>query len=511
MQNERPAAPQPTLGERFFEWIRSLGIVRSGGWIGGVCEALAVKVGIDPIIVRGIFIAGFLLGAPMLAIYALAWLLLPDRVGTIPAERMLAGKFTAPSVVALVVLVFGSIPVVPLLFDLTVRPILTYTGIYGYGDAYYAEAYYADGYSAYGIVGLNLFDLMRIIGVLVLIVLSVVAVIVIAKRPAAQTQSEQARPAPPMWQQATTPAPDAPTDDASYGAWRKNQEEWQEQSEEWRIANLNAQRHVREIATIEAETRARELAESAAEARRIRRAERPRTGVGFVVTATGIALVAGSIAALLMPQAEIGLRFATAAAVCAVVGAVGMIVAGIVRRRSGLLAFLTIVALFGAVTTGLPYALGGTSVLYTTQGFISPQTSGVDQSVAQVTGYTYIDLYNYIDVSPTIYGDVNLTKTTGETEIGLGPNVTLELTADLSAGQVFLQQQTIDGVSEPMRLEDVATVRSTTSADGVTTYELQLTNDVPESTLPSSERTVTIKQRDSVVIILQRDWSTEGN
>src|SRR5665213_2958017 len=68
---------------RFFDWMRGLHLIRTDGWIGGVCSAIANRLGIDPLIVRGIVVVAAILGAPVLLLYAAAWALLPDAEGRI--------------------------------------------------------------------------------------------------------------------------------------------------------------------------------------------------------------------------------------------------------------------------------------------------------------------------------------------------------------------------------------------------------------------------------------------
>ncbi|MFF1573419.1 PspC domain-containing protein [Leifsonia sp. NPDC058292] len=87
-------------GTRFFDWMRGLGLVRSDGWIGGVCAGIADRLGIDPIIVRGIVVVAAVLGAPALLLYAAAWALLPDRENRIHLQRLLDGEFQ-PAIVGI--------------------------------------------------------------------------------------------------------------------------------------------------------------------------------------------------------------------------------------------------------------------------------------------------------------------------------------------------------------------------------------------------------------------------
>ena len=81
-----PNAQRPE-SNRFFTWLRSLGVVRADGWIGGVCGGIALRTGLDPLIVRGIAVVIAILGGPALFFYAAAWLLLPDTHGEIHLER----------------------------------------------------------------------------------------------------------------------------------------------------------------------------------------------------------------------------------------------------------------------------------------------------------------------------------------------------------------------------------------------------------------------------------------
>ena len=99
-------------GPGFFSWLRGLGVPRRQGWLGGVCAGLAARIGIDPIIVRGIVVVVAILGAPFVLLYAAAWLLLPDLEGRIHLERLIGGVVD-PAVVGIAVMgVVGLIPVV---------------------------------------------------------------------------------------------------------------------------------------------------------------------------------------------------------------------------------------------------------------------------------------------------------------------------------------------------------------------------------------------------------------
>lgn len=92
--------------DQFFDGMRRLGVVRSheGRWFAGVSVGVARRIGVDPLIVRAAFILGACLAGVAIAIYLLAWALLPDDEGDIMAERAL--REGHPASVALCVL-FG--------------------------------------------------------------------------------------------------------------------------------------------------------------------------------------------------------------------------------------------------------------------------------------------------------------------------------------------------------------------------------------------------------------------
>ncbi len=95
----------------FFEWVRSLGLVRGDDrWLAGVCGAIAARTGLDPIIIRGVAIVAAIFGAPVLAVYIAAWVLLPNAQNEIVAQRVVAGRIGGREVwaiIAVAVIVFS--------------------------------------------------------------------------------------------------------------------------------------------------------------------------------------------------------------------------------------------------------------------------------------------------------------------------------------------------------------------------------------------------------------------
>lgn len=102
-----PARPVPR-GNDFFSWIRGLGVTRGGDrWMGGVASGLAHRWGVDPILVRGLFIvAAIFLGIGVLA-YGLLWLLLPEPDGRIHVQEAAHGRWTAGMTGGLIVTILG--------------------------------------------------------------------------------------------------------------------------------------------------------------------------------------------------------------------------------------------------------------------------------------------------------------------------------------------------------------------------------------------------------------------
>ncbi len=81
----------------FFGWMRSFGIYRpdDGRWAAGVAAGLARRWGVDPILVRGIFVALAFAGGIGVAAYGIGWLLLPQQNGRIHLQEAIHGRFSA--------------------------------------------------------------------------------------------------------------------------------------------------------------------------------------------------------------------------------------------------------------------------------------------------------------------------------------------------------------------------------------------------------------------------------
>ncbi|HWS56930.1 MAG TPA: PspC domain-containing protein, partial [Actinotalea sp.] len=88
-----PPRPEPHGSDGFFDSIRRSGLARSDDrWIGGVGGGVALRFGIDPLVVRGVLAVSLLFGGLGLVLYGLGWLLLPDqRDGRIHLQQLLRG------------------------------------------------------------------------------------------------------------------------------------------------------------------------------------------------------------------------------------------------------------------------------------------------------------------------------------------------------------------------------------------------------------------------------------
>lgn len=89
-----PAGPAQDGRAKFFASVRRCGVVRGDDrWFAGVCGGIATRSGFDPLLVRGFFAALCVVGGLGLAVYGVAWLLLPDgrNGGRIEAEAVTRG------------------------------------------------------------------------------------------------------------------------------------------------------------------------------------------------------------------------------------------------------------------------------------------------------------------------------------------------------------------------------------------------------------------------------------
>lgn len=103
-----PGGPAPSQSNPFFSWFRNLGIQRGQDrWIGGVASGLGHRIGLDPILVRGLFILLAIFGGVGVLLYGVAWALLPEPDGRIHAEEAGRSNWTAGMTGAVIFAVLG--------------------------------------------------------------------------------------------------------------------------------------------------------------------------------------------------------------------------------------------------------------------------------------------------------------------------------------------------------------------------------------------------------------------
>lgn len=417
----RPAAP--TGADRFFAWVRGLGVVRADGWLGGVCAGIAARIRVDAAIVRGIVVVSAVLGFPMLLLYAVAWALLPDVGGRIHLREATRGRFDPAMVAIIILLVIGFVPVVPwfgwMMPGWNTGPI----GIVGW------------------IVGLAL-----VVGLVILLARA-------SARPASGSGASSVAAAEgesedlPETDAAPTPPPAEPlppergAGNAEIAEWRARHDAWRAENDAWRRSQKDADRLARDQARREREAEAAAFAEAANEKRRIRRLSSPRASVAFVVSALGVALVAGAVAAI-WHTAINPLNTASAGAyglfTAALVLAVSMILAGLLRRRSGFLAFATVVALLGGTTSAVVPPIVTGVAEYQASLYITVTNSTQPQGViAQEDGELYVVIRPLPSEQPP---PLRIAKGDGYTTITVVPGVALDLDATLGTAAVMYQR-----------------------------------------------------------------------
>jgi phage shock protein PspC (stress-responsive transcriptional regulator) len=442
-----PPAAARSGGNSFFTWIRGLGILRSQGWIGGVAAGIAARLGIDAILVRGILVVIAVLGGPVVLVYAAAWLLLPDENDVIHAEELARGRFS-PAIAGI-----GALALLSLL-PLT-------QGFWYAGTLYWGEP--AVGAS----IG-------RVLWTAILITGLVFFVLWVARRsngtPAtAATAAGPSSESPGTFASAPTPAagatafampadtstgapgvaappadfapePPKPGTEASAEelvAWRLQQEEWKRQRAAWAAEQ---KRTDRQLAAQVAGEKARQNAAAAMERARIRRLTRPRVSGAYVGIALGLALVSGALAALLWPGEETGYDSTVGLAAAVFVLGAAIILAGSIRRRSGFLSFVGVVALVSMlISAGAP---AGRQLIFPAAYGISTVESG---RYAQPFGS--LELYVWDNGNDDL-AEIDIWQGRGTINILVDPGQTVRVEAVTDGQDVHLLTETANGIGE---------------------------------------------------------------
>lgn len=480
-----PSNQPDATGPGFYAWLRRLGVPRRAGWLGGVCAGVGARLGIDPIIVRGIVVVLAVLGAPFVLVYAIAWLLLPDAEGEIHLERLTRG-IVDPAIVGIAVMgVIGFIPLVQ--------------------GGWLGWRWWPDWHVSDPVFGFDLTWPLRVIWALLVVGAIVWFIIWLARRssanpPAGGTARMASAPgaagtgpvadapdgttaAPaasaPSSASATTaafaagtvagmaPAPAAPAgapaaaeppvpaegaDAAAIAEWRAQHEAWRVSHAEWKAGQAEADRAARAQFAEENRARSLEFQAQAAAARAARKASRPRASAAYVFTMLGLAVVVGAIAAIWAFGAPEAAEFSGAIALAAatLTLSLGMAIAALRRRRSGILAAVTATTLVAMLVSTAVSAFAPYGTL------IAPNQSislGYPQQLLQPVGDAYVSVGAY-DGYPNDAQVITLTQGTGDTYIYVDPNTSIVLDAS-EAGAITYTVWDADGNPSQRQFGDV--------------------------------------------------------
>ncbi|SDR71801.1 PspC domain-containing protein [Microterricola viridarii] len=479
------SAQQPTdeyggAPHGFFAWLRGLGLQRQPGWIGGVCMGIAARIGIDPIIVRGIFLVLALFAPPVIIFYGVAWLLLPDTDGRIQMQRLLRGD-PQPALAGIAILIFVGLAL-PLS---SAAQLLTGINVFSLGGAFF---WGWPGSSAIGV----LFNLALLAGVGALVFWLVrrnrkdsrsggaasASRMAFASPTAApstngggvgsgdpdaaarptghpaahlaarQAAREAAHPSTASAVADTAPTAGEPVNPGAgasvdeMAAWKLQHEAWRTERERFNKEQSEANRAARAQWAAENKARSLQFAAQASEHRRARKLERPRASAAAVFFTLGLALVAGAGSAITaLASAENADYAATIGVlVAALVAAIAMVVAGAMRRRSGFLAFIAmLLLLIGVGTAMLPRQ---TQLLAPWSWVNNTQQLG---TMTQPWGDLVVWVHNQSNDAAAAPRNLVLTKATGDVHIYVDRGSSLVLRAELEQGRrVHLLQQSYD-------------------------------------------------------------------
>ncbi len=443
----------PLAGARFFSWLRSLDLRREQGWIGGVCAGIAVRLGIDPLIVRGIAVVVAVLGGPALLLYAAAWLLLPDANDRIHLEDVFRGR-VEPVIIAIGALVL-----------LSILPVAQ--GFWFLGAGYWGMPDWGGA-------------MARALWLAAALALVIALIVWVARRgqgggfgnasnasgsTATGTGARPTTSAAFVASDSTVTAPTPPdagpppagASEPDVAAWREQQARVRAEQDAFR-AQRASDRAEREAAA-QAARAARHQREREAYA-----ASRPHPLFSLVVI--GLALVAGGMTAALLSTGEpTPVSIVVGAAVALAVLALGIIVNGIRGVRAGGAAGVAWLILVPLAFTGIAYAAGDTAVRW---GPVLSLEASESQSFAVGAGRIELDLTAFENDESQLPANVELRVGAGDVTIVLPDDVPVVFSAAVGAGA-------IDADGESTRVGPVQTVRGEYNSDVDDTEPLVVT------------------------------------
>lgn len=443
-----PAAPPPS--NPFFTWMRGLGITREPGWLGGVAAGVGVRLGIDPILVRGIFVVVALIGAPALLLYAAAWLLLPDLEGRIHLERLARGQFDGAIIGIGVVAVLAFLPVTQ--------------GLWFWGP--WNWDVWGGGRFLGGALW-NLLWTLAIIGSIVWLIVwlatrngttrtphdSVLYTAPPADSTAGPTDAGTTRPgsatSAAFVADTAAPVPPSatpPTDADALDEWKRQQEEWKREHAAWKAQQAEVAReraaHERRVRAEQAAAQRTELAEQY---------RRTRSHPLFSLVAIGVALVAGAVSALVVVGAGDWSTAATQVGLAVALGVLGLavIINGLMGKRQGGAGGMAWLVAFALLVTSIGGIGGVGSVGIRGEQNLAP--SYADSSTFahnQISGIVNLDLTDYFDGSPATAqgrdGRVTLRLVSGDANIIVPADARTIVHASVVSGTIQNEEGSID-------------------------------------------------------------------
>ncbi|WP_017793146.1 PspC domain-containing protein [Leucobacter salsicius] len=434
--------PPTHNGSGFFSWLRGLGVTRSQDrWLAGVAGGLAARAGIDPLIVRGVFLVLGIVGGPALLIYVAGWLLLPNASGRIHVEDIVRGR--ADSGVITMAVIAGAVIVLPVIF-FGIAPSGIGPGLFfGFG-----------GWDLWGALGLPewlITTMAWLFWISVVVAGSFWVRHLLIKRGRAQ----QARPATPSDSGNNTAPIDhtEPAEPAGPAASAPSPDWVQNVTDQANRLGEKAQHFGEKAEQWGQETGERVDAWSA---RYAQEHEARKLGAGHVLITLAFALLAAGFAAFATLQSgleftALGASVATFSAplVAAIIAAlsvlaVSLIVAGMRGRNTGVIGFLSfcgVVALL--ITAVLPW---GTRF----QPFGDLQLDGHSVGSVSIAGNVGINLRD-LDDSPRQPTDLVVWHGAGELHVAMPEDAPVVVDVRMLAGEIIdsLPAVRADRVSGP--------------------------------------------------------------
>lgn len=377
----------PAAGHGFFQWIRGLGVARaSDRWFAGVASGIAHRAGIDPIIVRGLFVVLALLGGPGLLLYIVGWLLLPDAGGRIHVEEVIRGRAGATAVIASVVV--GLMLVISF-----------FTGFVAFGPMSSWAPWGWLGFPGWLSTTVTIFIW---IGVLI-------AAIVIASRVFLQhgqkLRAEQQ--APPGEQQAPAGEQQVPTSEPQAPA--EAQQAPGDRAGDWTAKVSEGAEKFGAKAAAWGENVGKQADDWSV--RYAEQHERTKLGAAHIVVTLALALLAAGVAALIAVNLALESKTVLVVAVLAATAtlALSIITAGVRGRHSGGIGFL---AFCGVVTLIFTSVIPAGSQV---QAFGVQHVDGGATSTLLLAGTSEINLNDVLQANPgedvsvvTVFGNANI-------------------------------------------------------------------------------------------------------